>query len=89
VTSAEAKSRVILFTIDQKTKNSCEGRCCRHIAGASEAEALVGVEPTMADLQSGRKTQKRRVKQMLPQHGGVLAGVTRWHIPQRPRPLKS
>jgi len=43
----------------------------------------------MADLQSGRKTQKRRVKQMLPQHGGVLAGVTRWHIPQRPRPLKS
>jgi len=33
-------------------KNPCEGRCCRHIAGVSEAEAPVGVEPTMADLQS-------------------------------------
>ena len=33
-------------------KNSCDGRCCRHIAGVSEAEAPVGVEPTMADLQS-------------------------------------
>jgi hypothetical protein len=33
-------------------KNPREGRCCRHFAGVFEAEAPVGVEPTMADLQS-------------------------------------
>ena len=33
-------------------KTPCEDRCCRPFAGGSEAEAPVGVEPTMADLQS-------------------------------------
>ena len=33
-------------------KKPCEGRYCRPFAGASEAEAPVGVEPTMADWQS-------------------------------------
>ena len=45
-------SRVTSPRAIQKQKNPCEGRCCRHIAGVSEAEAPVGVEPTMADLQS-------------------------------------
>ena len=31
----------------QKQKNPCDSRCCRHIAGVSEAEAPVGVEPTI------------------------------------------
>ena len=31
----------------QKQKNPCECRCCRHIAGVSEAEAPIGVEPTI------------------------------------------
>jgi hypothetical protein len=35
-----------------KNKNPREGRCCRPFAGVFEAEAPVGVEPTMADLQS-------------------------------------
>ena len=36
----------------RKRKNPRDGRCCRHIARVSRTEAPVGVEPTMADLQS-------------------------------------
>jgi hypothetical protein len=40
-----------------KTKNPGEGRCCRYIAVVSEAEAPVGVEPTMAEA-SGSPNQE-------------------------------
>jgi hypothetical protein len=49
----------------QKRKNPCETREKPGIAGVKAREAPVGVEPTMADLQSDREPRKPRVKQGL------------------------
>ena len=61
-TLARHSTPLLTMNTCRKQKNPCEGRCCRHIAGVSEAEAPVGVEPTMADLQSAAEPRKARGK---------------------------
>ena len=46
----------------QPTKNPCKPRCFCGFAGVESEEAPVGVEPTMADFQSGVEARKPREK---------------------------
>ena len=71
--------RTIRHRRARKQKNPCEGRCCRHIAGVSEADAPVGVEPTMADLQSGAEGGICRGKPRFPKRctRGCTHGLSR------------
>ena len=58
----------------RNAKNPCETRQNRDFAGVYGGEAPVGVEPTMADLQSDREPRIPRVKQGL--RGRCTPGCT-------------